>query len=151
MESSEAIGNADVQKILKRFHCVKIDATKATTIPKNWPKDIIKLGTKNKACLVLLSPDQSKQFVIKKGANDGVAIEANPKNIIAAAETLVKYQDGIVAAKQEKAKKEEPPEKKVEEPKKQVVPGLKDPDAVNDKKDEKKAPPAKKVEGPADE
>jgi hypothetical protein len=152
LEGKEFLEDPEVQKALKKFHCVKIDVTRSTTIPKSWPREMVEKFKAHKFAVILMDSDLRQQFVFKKKAFD--AMEANPKALIATAERIAKEEEKKKAI-EKKAEKEE--KDVVEAQPKTVgkVPGLADPnDKDKDGKDKpaKKEPPKPaKQTGPADE
>jgi hypothetical protein len=156
LEGKDFLADPEVQKSLKRFHCVKMDVTRSTTIPKNFPRDLIEKFKAQKFAVVLISSDFSQQIFFKKGAID--AIEAQPKALIATAANIVAFEDKKKAVDAKNENKEK--EKDVADAGPKTVgkvPGLADPNDKkdDDKKDGKKEPPKpakpSKPAGPADE
>jgi hypothetical protein len=145
LEGSDVTGNADVQKMLRKFQCVKMDTSKP--IPKGWPGNITGAGKAGKCCLILLTPDMTKVSAFKKVAGNGMGV-AEAKAIAAAADPMIKHQEKIAAAIAERDKKNAPPEPK--EVAKTKIGVLKDADD-KDKDNKQPPPPPKKVDGPVDE
>jgi hypothetical protein len=156
LEGKDFLEDPDVQKAVKKFHCVKMDVTRSTTIPKNFPREMIEKFKSQKFAVVLISSDFNQQFFFKKGSIDG--IEAQPKALVKYAEGMVKDEEKkkAFAAKNDKGADKE---KDVAEAGPKTVgrvPGLanKDEDEKKDKDGKKEPPkPAKpsKPAGPADE
>jgi hypothetical protein len=156
LEGKDFLDDAEVQKSLKRFHCVKMDVTRSTTIPKNFPRELVEKFKAQKFAVVLISSDFSQQYFFKKGAID--VLEAQPKSFIKKAGELVVFEDKKKAADAKNEKGDKDKEKDVADAGPKTVgkvPGLVDP---NDKKDDdkgKKEPPKpakpSKPAGPADE
>lgn len=154
LEGKDFLEDPEVQKALKKFHCVKMDVTRSTTIPKSWPREMVEKFKAHKYAVVLMDPDMRQQFVFKKKAFD--AIEATPKALIATAEKLAKEAEVRKATEKKKEKEEEKDVAEAQPKTVGKVPGLADPNADKEKdgkdKPAKKDPPKPaKPAGPADE
>jgi len=149
LEGKDFLEDPEVQKALKGFHCIKMDVTRSTTIPKTWPRDMVEKFKQQKYAVILMDSSLQTQIIFKKKAFD--AMEADPKAFIATADKIRKQEE-----KKKAAEKKEEKEKEVAEAAPKTVgkvPGLADP---NEKKDDgkpaKKDPPKPaKPAGPADE
>jgi len=153
LEGKDFLEHADVQKALKGFHCVKIDVTRSTTIPKSWPREMVEKFKQHKYAVILMDPSMQTQIVFKKKAFD--ALEAEPKVFVATAEKIRAIADKQKAT-EKKAEKEQEEKDMADAGPKTVgkVPGLAPRDEEKDEKNKpaKKDPPkpAKPV-GPVDE
>ncbi|MFH0938079.1 MAG: hypothetical protein V1899_02185 [Planctomycetota bacterium] len=151
LESTDFLGNDEVQKVLKNFTCIKVDPSqKSDKLPKKWPNDILSRAKTYRLSVLLLSNDFATQFYFKKGANDGNLYEATAKNFLAAANRILQNEAQKKQAADKNPKVKEPPPQEAVPIK---VPGLEnlDPDKEKDPKKPNGKKPVTTPNTPKDE